>query len=285
MNNITGSTRLICLLGNPVAHSKSPAMHNLAFELLGLDYSYLAFKVDIDNMEKVVDALRLIDARGWNITMPCKNKMYELCDKLSDAASIIGAVNCVVNDNGVLTGYNTDGYGFLKSAEEYGYKVSGSKAVLFGCGGTASSILVQLALDGAGCIDVFARKTSKHYKDTINIIDKLIAKKKCNINIYEYDSIQLKESLKDADILINATNVGMEPNTDACLVPDETYFNKRLIVGDAIYFPEKTKLIKMAEKAGLKAFNGKGMLLYQGAESFRLWTGLDMPVEEVRKLL
>ncbi len=285
MNNITGSTRLICLLGNPVAHSKSPAMHNKAFELMGLDYSYMAFNVDIDDMENVVDALRIMNVRGWNITMPCKNKMMQLCDKLSDAASIIGAVNCVVNDNGTLIGYNTDGYGFLKSAAEHGYKAFKSKAVLLGCGGCASSILVQLALDGAESIDIYLRKTSKHYSDTIRIIERLREVKGCDIKVCEYDNAQLRESLRDADILINATNVGMAPNTEECLIPDESYFNKKLLVGDAIYVPEKTKLIKMAESAGLRAFNGSGMLLYQGAESFRLWTGLDMPIEDIKKVL
>ena len=160
---ITGHTKLTALLGKPVAHSLSPLMHNEAFHLLGLDYVYLCFEVDETSLPDVVKGLRFAGIRGFNLTMPNKNRMAELCDHLSPAAELIGAVNTVVNDNGVLTGHNTDGTGFLRSLTEAGCPVKGSTITLMGAGGAATAICAQAALDGAQAIRIFARPTSRFW--------------------------------------------------------------------------------------------------------------------------
>ena len=157
---ITGTTKLTCLLGNPVSHSISPAMHNASFQKLGLDYTYLAFSVDETHFERAVDGLITLGAAGWNCTMPLKRLMYERVDTLSDSALLSGAVNTVVNRDGQLFGDNTDGYGFLQSMRDAGFSCEGKHAVLLGSGGAAAAILAQAALDGAAAIDVFARSAS-----------------------------------------------------------------------------------------------------------------------------
>ena len=154
-HTITGHTGLICLLGSPCAHSISPMMHNAAFEALDLDYRYLAFDVNEETLPAAVDGLKAMNARGFNLTMPDKNRMVSLCDQLSPAARLIGAVNTVVNDNGVLTGHNTDGAGYMQSVKDAGFQISGEKMTLLGAGGAATAILVQAALDGVREIPSF----------------------------------------------------------------------------------------------------------------------------------
>lgn len=280
---ITGHTKLICLLGTPVAHSISPSMHNASFEALDLDYAYLAFDVGTDTLKDTVNTLKNIGARGWNLTMPCKNLMVELCDKLSPAAEISGSVNTVVNDNGILTGHTTDGIGFLQSAKEAGHNLTGKKIVLLGAGGASTSILVQAALDGASEIVVFSRP-GKFYDRAVGIIETLNQRTNCKVSLHDLaDKELLKKELKTSYILINGTSVGMAPDVDNCIIPDTSYFHKDLVVADVIYNPRETKLLTMAKEAGCNTFNGMYMLLYQGAEAFRLWTGENMPVELVKE--
>ena len=140
--NISGSTRLICLLGSPVVHSISPAMHNASFQYHDLDYAYLAFDIGDNRLASVVEALKEMNVRGFNLTMPDKNLMATLCDRLSPAAEISGSVNTVLNENGVLTGYTTDGIGYMKACEDAGFDIIGKKMTLFGAGGAATAILV-----------------------------------------------------------------------------------------------------------------------------------------------
>ncbi len=280
---ITGHTQLICLLGTPVTHSMSPSMHNASFEALNLDYAYLAFDVNTDTLKDTLNTLKNINARGWNLTMPCKNLMATLCDKLSPAAQISNSVNVVVNDNGILTGHTTDGIGFLRSAKEAGHDLVGKKITLLGAGGASTSILVQAALDGVSEIAIFSRP-GKFYDRAVKIIETLHQKTNCNIHIHDLaDKSLLKEEIKSSYILINGTSVGMSPNTDACIIPDTSYLHKELIVADVIYNPKETKLLTMAKEFGCDTFNGMYMLLYQGAEAFRLWTGEEMPVEFIKE--
>ena len=156
MKQITGHTGLTGLLGSPVAHSISPMMHNEAFEQLGLDYVYLAFDVGTDKLETAVEGLRALNVRGFNLTMPDKNLMCTLCDRLSPAAEISGAVNTVVNEDGILTGHTTDGIGYMQAARDAGHDLAGKKMTLMGAGGAATAILVQAALDGLSEISVFS---------------------------------------------------------------------------------------------------------------------------------
>ena len=280
---ITGHTQLICLLGTPVSHSISPSMHNASFEALNLDYAYLAFDVNTDTLKDTVNTLKNINAKGWNLTMPCKNVMATLCDNLSPAAKISGSVNTVVNENGILIGHTTDGIGFMRAAKEAGHDLTGKKITLLGAGGAATSILVQAALDGASEIAVFSLP-DKFYDRAVQIIETL--NKETNWNIHIHDLAKkdlLKEEIKNSYILINGTSVGMAPNTDACIIPDTSYLYPKLVVADVIYNPRETKLLTMAKEVGCDTFNGMYMLLYQGAEAFRLWTGEEMPVELIKE--
>lgn len=281
---ITGHTGLICLLGNPCSHSISPMMHNLSFEKHGLDYRYLAFQVGEETLPDAVCGLKALGARGFNLTMPDKNRMVSLCDRLSPAAEIIGAVNTVVNDGGILTGYNTDGIGYMMSVKDAGYDIIGKKMTLLGAGGASTAILVQAALDGLSEISVFLRSTSRFYSRAQEIVKILTNRTDCKIRLCDFnDSALLKKELSDSAILTNGTSIGMAPNDDACPIPDSSFLPNGLIVSDIIYNPRETKLLKMAAQKGLPHFNGAFMLLYQGAEAFRLWTGLDMPVALVKE--
>ena len=167
---INGKTGLTGLLGSPVGHSKSPMMHNTSFQELGINYVYLCFDVGIEGLSGAVDGLVSLGAKGWNCTMPNKSKMAQLCDVLSPAASITGSVNTVVNENGKLMGYNTDGTGYMRAVKEAGFSIKGEKMTLLGAGGAATSILVQAALDGVREISVFCRpgKSTEHARQVIN---------------------------------------------------------------------------------------------------------------------
>ena len=190
MNQTTTQTKLTALLGSPISHSISPLMHNESFRQLGLDYVYKAYDVDIEHLRNAVEELRAINARGFNLTMPNKNAMCELCDSLSPAAQIIGAVNTVVNDNGHLTGYTTDGIGYMRGLREDGYNVIGKKMTLLGAGGAATSIFVQAALDGMSEISIFSRR-SKFYDRAIQIISTLKKHTDCKIRLFVFLSLLL----------------------------------------------------------------------------------------------
>lgn len=282
-DRITGTTVLTGLLGSPVAHSISPLMHNASFEALGLDYAYLCFDVGTDRLKEAVEGLRAMGARGWNLTMPDKNLMCQLADKLSPASEISGAVNTIVNDDGVLTGYTTDGTGYMRAAEEAGFPLPGKVMTLLGGGGAATAILVQAALDGMKEIRVFNRK-SPTFDRLSAIAGQLNRRTDCLVTVHPLeDTENLRASIADSDILTNATNIGMAPHTDACPIPDASFLRPELIVSDIIYNPRQTKLLQMASEIGCPFFNGLYMLLYQGAASFELWTGREMPVELIKE--
>lgn len=283
---ITGHTRLICLLGDPVAHSKSPAMHNLAFEALGLDYVYLALKCSEAQFDHTVATLKQIHARGFNCTMPCKRIAASRCDLLSPAAKLMNSVNTVIiEDDGRLIGHNTDGTGYMMSLKNAGHSIDQKEITLLGSGGAASALLAQAALDGAAAIHVFAREgaSKKLIAEEIERINKHTS---CRVTLNDLsDDKTLKRKISGSSLLVNASSVGMAPNIDNCLIPDSSFFHSGLVVSDIIYNPQETKLLKMAAGAGLPVFNGMYMLYYQGAEAFRLWTGQKMPEELIKKQL
>lgn len=282
-NTITGHTGFMGLLGDPVAHSISPQMHNMAFQLLGLDYVYLCFPVGEAELPDAVQGLKSCKIRGFNLTMPNKNRMTELCDHLSPAAELMGAVNTVVNDNGVLTGHNTDGTGFLRSLEEAGCPVADSTITLMGAGGAATAICTQAALDGAKAIRIFARPTSRFWKRTEELARELTRRTRCSVSLLENDDQKaLAASLEESQILINGTSVGMAPHPEGSIITDISLLDAHLTVADVIYNPRETRLLAMAREKGCRTLNGMYMLLYQGAEAFRLWTDHEMPVEEIR---
>ena len=283
MKQITGHTGLTGLFGSPVAHSISPMMHNASFEHLGLDYVYLAFDVGTDKLAAAVDGLRAMNVRGFNLTMPDKNKMCELCDRLSPAAEISQAVNTVVNDNGILTGHTTDGTGYLLAAKDAGYDLIGKKMTLLGAGGAATAILVQAALDGVAEIQVFNIKDA-FWERAQDIVNQLNERTACKVTLHDYEDPEvLRAAIADSAILVNGTSVGMAPKTDATIITDTTMFQPDLFVFDVIYNPKETRLLREAKAAGCKTSNGMYMLLYQGAASFELWTGQEMPVDIIKE--
>ena len=284
ISEITGHTKLTGLLGSPVAHSISPLMHNESFKQLGLDYVYLCFDVPENNLEVAFEGLKKLNVAGFNCTMPDKTLICQLVDELSPAASMIGAVNTVVNDNGKYIGHNTDGIGYMQSVKDAGFDIIGDTMTLLGAGGAASSIFVQAAIDGVKNINVFSIK-DRFWKKAERMVEMVNNNTDCNAQLFELGNDDvLGDAISKSQILTNATPVGMAPNTDRCIINDKSMLRKDLIVSDVIYNPMETKLIKMAKEQGCPTFNGLYMLLYQGAEAFKIWTGKEMPVEHIKNL-
>lgn len=258
-------------------------MHNEAFRLLRLDYVYLCFDVKEDSLKTAFEGLKKLNVAGFNCTMPDKTAICELLDDLSPAAKMIGAVNTVVNENGRYIGHNTDGIGYMQSVKDAGFDLKGETMTLLGAGGAASSIFVQAALDGVKKINLFSIK-DRFWEKAEKMVDMVNSNTDCDAKLIELgnDDI-LNEAISNSKILTNATSVGMAPNTDNCIVKDFSVFNENLIVSDVIYNPMETKLLKIAKEHRCPTFNGIYMLLYQGAEAFKLFTGKDMPVEEIKK--
>lgn len=286
MERIDGHTLLIGLMAYPIRHSMSPTMHNNAFAKLGLNYAYLAFEIDNDKLEKAVDAIRTLDMRGSNVSMPNKQKIIPYLDKLDPAAKMAGAVNTVVNDNGVLTGYTTDGTGFMKSLADEGLDIRGKKMTLAGAGGAGTPIAIQAALDGVKEISIFNLDDAQweQAEKNVEIINREID---CKATLHHLeDKEDFKKEIASSYIYCDATGVGMKPLEDMTLVEDPSWFHKDMIVFDTVYAPRETKLMKVAKEAGVDhVLNGLGMMLEQGAEAFKLWTGEDMPVDYIRELL
>ncbi|ENZ9534198.1 TPA: shikimate dehydrogenase [Clostridioides difficile] len=282
---ISGRTGLFALIGTPVGHSKSPVMYNYSFKKLDLDYRYLAFDITVDKVKEALLAIKTFNIKGANVTMPCKSAVTEYMDELSPAARIIGACNTIVNDNGKLVGHITDGIGYVRNLKENGVEVKGKKITIMGAGGAATAIQVQCALDGAREISIFNPKDDfyKRAEQTVENIKKDVPE--CVVNLYDLeDTNKLYEEIESSDILTNATLIGMKPYDNETNIKDTSVLRKDLVVTDVVYNPKKTKMIEDAEANGCKAIGGLGMLLYQGAEAFNLYTGLEMPVEEVNEL-
>lgn len=282
---ITGHTELIALIATPIRHSKSPMMHNTAFEALGLDYVYLVFEVGQEQLENTVNGLKAMGVRGYNVSMPNKTVIHKYLDEISPAAKMCGSVNTVVNDNGRLIGYVTDGIGYMQSLREENVDIIGKKITVLGVGGAANAICVQAALDGVKEIAIFNRKDS-YWERGVHMVELINNQTHCKATLYPLeDREQLRREIETSVVLTNATNVGMGALQGQCLIPDESYLRPELVVTDVIYMPETTALLEMAGKVGCHCFNGLGMMLYQGAAAFQLWTGKDMPIDAVKKSL
>lgn len=282
---ITGYTSVYALFGNPVEHSKSPEMYNYTFKELGMDSAYLALTAEEEDMEHTFKAIKSMGIKGGNLTMPVKTKGAEFADHLTDSARLIGAVNNFKNENGVITGHNTDGKGFIDNLKVNGHDVNGQKIVLLGCGAAATAIAVQSLLDGAKEVAVF--NVSDKFFSQGEALQAKLSKEfpNCKITMNRLeDEALLEETIKSSDFLFNATKVGMAPLEDHSLINNPSVFHPELIVSDTVYNPLETKLIRIAREANVKAvFGGIGMLLYQGAAGFEFMTGQKMPVEKVKR--
>lgn len=271
------------LLGSPVKHSLSPAMMNRSFQLLGMDAAYGLQETNENQLEAVVRSLKAENAGGWNCTMPVKSAMASLCDELSTASRIGGAVNTVVNRGGRLFGDTTDGTGFLRAMEAAGCPLPGRKMTLLGTGGAASAILIQAALSGVREISVFANRPASREKAEA-IAESLRPHTETVITLHSYaDPEELRAEISTSAALVNATSVGMEGGRGEgkSLIPDRSFLRPDLFVYDIIYHPYETPLLRLAASAGCPHANGESMLLYQGAASFFLWTGQKMPVRDI----
>jgi shikimate dehydrogenase len=281
---ITGHTGLMVLIGSPVGHSGSPAMYNYSFAKLGLDYAYLAVDIKEAQTKEAIDAMRLFNMKGGNVTMPCKTEAAKYMDELSPAAELIGAVNTIVNEDGKLVGHNTDGEGFVGNLRDHGIEVKGKKVVIAGGGGAATAIQVQCALDGVRELTIFNIKDA-FFERTLATAEKIrAAVPDITVNVYDIaDTAKMTAEIQSADIFINATIVGMKPMDDQSVVKDTAAFRPGLVVCDVVYNPVETRLLREAKEAGCTCIGGKGMLLWQGVSAFKLFTGEDMPVEEVKE--
>ena len=284
--HLSGTTTLLGLIGTPVEHSKSPAMYNHCFQKFGLDWAYLAFDIPQEKAGDAVQAIRTLGMRGANVTMPCKNAVIPYLDKLTPAVEAIQAVNTIVNENGTLVGHNTDGCGYTQNLRRSGVEVKGKKIVLLGGGGAASAIAIQAALEGAAEIAVFNLKDAFWPRVEKGLQATAQAAPDCAITLNDLqDREALHQAILRCDILSNATRVGMAPYEDQSNITDLSWFRPDLIVTDVVYAPPQTRMLREAQAAGCLTCDGLGMLLCQGAEAFRLYSGMEMPVEEIRALL
>ena len=282
---ITGHTELIGLIATPIRHSSSPRMHNEAFAKLGLDYAYLAFEVGNEELEDTIKGFRAMKVRGSNVSMPNKTVVHKYLDKLSDAAQMCGAVNTIVNDDGVLTGHITDGIGYMSGLKDAGIDIIGKKMTIVGAGGAATAIQVQAALDGVKEISIFNRK-DEFYERAQKTVKDINEKTNCKATLYDLEDLdKLKEEIASSYIFTNATGMGMKPLEGQTYIPDKSFLREDLIVTDVVYAPTETALLKMAKEVGCKTLNGFPMMLFQGAAAFKLWTNQDMPIEHVKEVM
>ena len=277
---IDGYTRLAAVVANPIKHSISPFIHNSAFEATNTNGVYLAWEVDATELAETVANIRRYQMYGINLSMPYKEQVIPYLDQLSEEACLIGAVNTVVNREGTLIGYNTDGKGFFKSLPSF--KISRKRLVLLGAGGAAKAILAQAILDGVSQISVFVRSSSM--EKTRSYLEKIQNATGFRVDLFALEDVQnLQDSITQADLLVNATNVGMDGSSQP--IPTSIVLPEKLLVADVIYQPFETPFLKWAKEQGNEAINGLGMLLYQAAEAFELWTGKEMPTDQIWELL
>jgi shikimate dehydrogenase len=279
-------TVLVAFMADPARHSMSPTMHNEAFARLGLNYAYLAFEVTSQRLAAAIEAIRALGLRGAQISMPHKQAVIQYLDALDPAVELCGAVNTVVNDDGVLTGHTTDGIGFMKALDEEGIDIRGGKMTLTGAGGAATAIAAQAALDGLAELAIFQREGASLVKARRSA-DLINERTTCTATVHLLeDRTDLRREIADSAIYCDATPLGMGALEGVTMVSDPAWFRRDMVVFDAVYAPRTTRLMQVARAAGVRhVLNGLGMLLWQGAESFRLWTHEDMPVDYIRGLL
>jgi shikimate dehydrogenase len=283
LNKFSQNTKIIGIIGHPIKHSFSPFIHNLGFELTKLDYIYLPFDVPLENLKNAVKGIAALGIKGFNVTLPHKEKILFHLNEVSEEANIIGAVNTVINENGRLLGYNTDVTGVYESLLPYKDEIAGEVVSVFGAGGAARSVIYALIrYFKVGQINIINRteQTAESLKEYF--ITKMLYK---SIKSYELVPPDLVTVLYDSKLIINTTSLGMHPNIDDSPIVLSDGFRKGQIVFDVVYNPVKTKLLKMAAKKGAKTVNGLTMFIEQGAKSFELWTNTKMPKEKVYKAL
>lgn len=271
-SRISGHTGLLALIGSPVGHSGSPAMYNYSFERLGLDYVYVAFDIKVEEVADAIAAMRTFKMRGCNVTMPCKTEVVRYMGERLRRHQIIGAVNTVVRQR-QADGHITDGEGFVHNLKDHGIDIKGKKITVAGGGGAATAIQVQCALDGAREISIFNIKDA-FFERTLKTAEKIrAAVPSCVVNVYDIaDTARMTAEIASSDIFANATIVGMKPMENESVVKDTSAFRPGLVVADAVYNPEETRLLREAKEAGATCIGGKGMAAVEGVAAFKLYT-------------
>ena len=272
---IKGSTNVVGLIGHPVEHSFSPPMHNAAFNKLNMDYVYTAFDVNPNDLKTAIVGADALNIKGFNVTIPHKIEVMKYLNEIDEVAKLIGAVNTIDFKN--LKGYNTDGIGAIKAIGEV-TNVKNKNVVIAGAGGASRAISFYLAKYGVDQLTILNRNVEKAQKLANDVLNSEL------IDNVESDSIN-NMNLSDADILINTTPVGMHPNVDDVPIAQAGDMHDNLVVFDAVYNPNETGLLKQAIEAGAKPVYGIKMLLYQGAESFEIWTGKKAPIDVMQEAL
>ncbi|MBV1756625.1 MAG: shikimate dehydrogenase [Dethiosulfatibacter sp.] len=275
------NTRLVGLLGYPLGHSLSPLMHNRAFELTGLNCLYLPIEVENIDYRVLLAGMKKMNFVGFNITIPGKVDIIQHLDTIDPLAEKIGSVNTVKIENGRLTGYNTDGEGFVSSLNsETECVVSDSSFMILGAGGACRAIAMTLADRKAKKI-VIANRTFSKAKELCHDINNHI--RDCCTPV-ELSTEALIQHMPSMNVLVNTTNIGLYPNADNTPI-DSKLLRKDLLVADIVYNPIRTKILIEAEKIGCLTLSGVGMFINQGAEAFKIWTGKDAPIWEMREIV
>lgn len=275
---VDGHTTLYGFIAHPARHSMSPLIHNTAFNELGLNSVYLAFDVQTAEIEPIFKSMRAMEIGGFNLSMPFKQTVLPHLDSLSDTARKLGAVNTVVNDHGFLAGYSTDGDGFIAALAHENVDVIGKHVTVLGAGGAAKSIVLALVKANSGKVTVFKRNN-----DSFAEVKKEMTSWGDQVSVVPFDDeAGLENAIKDSDIVVNGTNVGMAGDNHVPLTPSQlANLHPNQVVFDAIYFPLVTPLLEVAKQKGCHVMNGTGMLVFQAAAAFKLWTGMNMPIDSV----
>ena len=281
--DINGKTKIIGVIGKNIENSLSPLIHNQMILKHSLHFCYLPFQVAETDLNKAIQGIKALNIRGVNITFPYKEKVVKFLDEVEESARRVGSVNTIVNNKGFLTGYNTDVIGFKRSLQEdEEFIIKKKKAVIFGAGGAARGIIFALLEEGIEEICIFNRTLEKAKKIKQDFSPFF---PESSIDVFPLEEENLKNKIERTHLIVNTTSLGMPPQIDKTPLSDEKLFHPNLLVYDLIYHPAKTFFLRQAERAGAKIINGLPMLVYQGIESFYLWTGLKPEGKEVLKII
>lgn len=282
-NKFNHNTKIIGVIGHPIKHSYSPLMHNIAIELAGANYIYLPFDVPSNFLKDALRGMVALGIKGFNVTLPLKEKIILMLKEISEEANIVGAVNTVVNEDGVLHGYNTDVAGITESLNPYKEEIQGSEVTVIGAGGAARSTIYALIRNfKVRQINIVNRteQTAESLKEYFSA--KMLFN---NFKAFHLFPPDLVEVFQRSKLIINTTSMGMNPDIEDAATTIKESFVKDQIVFDVVYTPVQTKLLKLAQSQGAKTITGLQMFVEQGARSYELWTGEKMPVEKVLKAL
>lgn len=275
----TGRTKNLGVMGWPIAHSLSPVLQNAALKEAGLDYAYVALPVPSEQLSAAVAGIRAMGFRGVNVTVPHKSEIIPLLDEVDEDARLIGAVNTVVNEDGILKGYNTDAIGFLEALKSEGYALEGKRVCLLGAGGAARAVLRALAKEKAAKVSIGVRNPAK-----AEPLAELF-RERVPVEALFWEGEAFTEAMAEADLLVHTTPLGMHPKVDGMPPVRLEALKASALVYDIVYTPAKTRLLREAEALGHRILNGEGMLAGQGAAAFRLWTGAEADVELMKRVL